>query len=249
MPHFMKKTDKSFLIQLSLGTLLLLTVPISAIVFDWQWTAPSETPTYLYPLFLITETASVPFVLISCMLLSAVVFAYCRLPLKKSIILLAIMGGVILSGQGLKSAVKNTKKAPRPYVLWLQENHNLTTTEQFYAQSRQARARILAEQNLAPHAIPKWQQGHWQNETGYSFPSGHTIFVAAWALMILTLLWRKRAYLLISAVMLWALAIEASRLLLAMHWPGDIILSCLLAGVMVCIARYCWDKWVFATED
>ncbi|MDA4825234.1 phosphatase PAP2 family protein, partial [Enterobacter kobei] len=46
----------------------------------------------------------------------------------------------------------------------------------------------LAEQQ----DIPTFLRKHWQKETGFAFPSGHTMFAASWALLGVGLLWPRR---------------------------------------------------------
>ena len=229
-------------VYLTIATLLLLLPPCVVLMLDWRWLAQPEPYWLLF--YYVTETASMPYGIVTGCLLACVVLLYGHLPLKKALLLFVLMAGVILAGQLIKTTIKSWQQAPRPYVVWLQDKGYIDSANIFYQQPRSQRILFLKQQNLTVH-IPVWLDQHWQSETGYSFPSGHSIFVASWALMIFNLLLRKKAYIFIAMTMLWAMAVELSRLLLGMHWPQDIILSCLFAWLLVFIASQCWNRWVF----
>lgn len=229
---------------LALGTLLLLSIPTIAFALNWHWEPLTQISLYLYPMYLITESGTVPKVFITCFMLTGILLLYFKLPVKKNLTLIVILAASIGAGQIVKSSIKNLAQEPRPYITWLEQNKFIKAAD-FYQLSRQARSDFIAQQNFSSPAIPIWQQNHWARETGYSFPSGHAIFVSQWALMFLLLLWRKKAHLTLTLVMLWALAIEASRLLLGMHWPIDIFISCLFAPFLTYLTSLYWNKWVF----
>ena len=225
-----------------LAALLLLLPPCIALLLNWHW-QPQPKP-YWLAFYYVTETASMPYAIITSFLLTFLVLYRCHLPLKKALLLFAMMASVILFGQLIKTTIKSWQQAPRPYVVWLENTGYVDSVHTFYQQPRSQRALFLKEQALTT-IIPVWLDKHWQSETGYSFPSGHSIFVASWALMIVSLLSRKKAYIFISVIMLWAMAVELSRLLLGMHWPRDVILSCLFAWLLVLIAHFGWNRWIF----
>ena len=43
----------------------------------------------------------------------------------------------------------------------------------------------MKEQLAEEKNIPQYLRSHWQKETGFAFPSGHTMFAASWALLVL----------------------------------------------------------------
>lgn len=67
-------------------------------------------------------------------------------------------------------------------------------------------------------------------ETGFAFPSGHTMFAASWALLGVGLLWPRRRTLTIAILLVWATGVMGSRMLLGMHWPRDLVVATLIRG-------------------
>ena len=229
-------------VRLLLITLLFLILPCGVLISGWHWFA--EPKPYWLVLYYVTETASMPYGILTSGVLAFVVLCYCHLPFKKALLLFVMMIGVILAGQLIKTAIKSWQQEPRPYVVWLEKQGHVASTQMFYQQPRDQRVQFLKQQTLSTK-VPVWLEQHWQAETGYSFPSGHTIFAASWALMIFSLLLRKKAYVFIGTMILWAITMELSRLLLGMHWPRDLILSCFFAWLLVWIAGFFWNRWVF----
>jgi phosphatidylglycerophosphatase B len=73
---------------------------------------------------------------------------------------------------------------------------------------------------------------HWQKETGFAFPSGHTMFAASWALLLGC--WPRRRTVTIVILLVWATGVMGSRLLLGMHWPRDLVVATLISWLLVC---------------
>ncbi len=72
----------------------------------------------------------------------------------------------------------------------------------------------MKEQLAEENNIPQYLRSHWQKETGFAFPSGHTMFAASWALLAVGLLWPRRRTLTIAILLVWATGVMGSRLLL-----------------------------------
>lgn len=106
---------------------------------------------------------------------------------------------------------------------------------QFYALKRKERAKLVHEQLAQAQDIPSFLRKHWQKETGFAFPSGHTMFAASWALLAAGLLWPRRRWGTIAVLLVWATAVMGSRLALGMHWPLDLIVATLIPA--------CWSRW------
>ncbi|MCW2482857.1 phosphatase PAP2 family protein, partial [Candidatus Symbiopectobacterium sp. NZEC135] len=113
----------------------------------------------------------------------------------------------------------------------------------FYSLPRPERARLVAEQLNAQTQIPEWLRAHWQFETGFAFPSGHTLFAATWALLAVGLLWARRHYKTVVVLMVWASGVMGSRLVLGMHWPQDLIAATLMSWVLVVLACTLAQRW------
>lgn len=221
------------------GLLILLTLPCAALLFGWQWDPAHTNPTLLHFFYWASQTASAYTALLFC----AILIWHLKLSPRKSLYLIAILLIITALGLGLKSALKDTLREPRPYVIWLEKN-NFIAPDQFYQLPH--KSLFVSQQDLSQTAVPAWQQQYWSKNTAYSFPSGHSFFAAQWALIMIALLWRQKAYITMTLAMLWALAVLASRLYLGMHWPQDLILSCLMAFALVWVGNIFWNKWVIA---
>lgn len=224
------------------GTLLLLVMPLAVMLSGWRW-QPVEMGWGHKIVFWFTETVTSPWGALTSVILCGW-FLWCmRLSVKSAVILLAIIIPTLLIGQYTKSMVKDYVQEPRPYVTWLGENQGIDQ-RQFYAEKRSQRSEIVREAVRDNNQIPDWLKQHWAFETGFSFPSGHTMFAATWALLGMALLWPRRCYTSVVLLMGWATMVMGSRLLLGMHWPRDLIVSTLISGVLVTLAalmvqRFC----------
>ncbi|VEC77529.1 Phosphatidylglycerophosphatase B [Raoultella ornithinolytica] len=110
--------------------------------------------------------------------------------------------------------------------------------DQFYALKRKERAKLVHEQLAQEQDIPRFLRKHWQKETGFAFPSGHTMFAASWALLGVGLLWPRRRWVTIAALLTWATAVMGSRLALGMHWPQDLLVATLISWLLVTLATW-----------
>lgn len=151
--------------------------------------------------------------------------------------LFAILGGAILTGQGVKSWMKDHVQEPRPFVVWLEKTHHVPV-EEFYNLKRKARGQLVKAQLSAQSDIPAFLRKHWQKETGFAFPSGHTMFAASWALLAVGLLWPRRHTVTIAILVVWASSVMGSRLLLGMHWPRDLVVATLISWLLVTLATW-----------
>jgi phosphatidylglycerophosphatase B len=151
--------------------------------------------------------------------------------------LFAILAAAILIGQGVKSWVKERVQEPRPFVVWLEKTHHVPVDE-FYTLKRKERGHLVKEQLSGQQDIPTFLRKHWQKETGFAFPSGHTMFAASWALLAVGLLWPRRRTLTIVFLLVWATGVMGSRLLLGMHWPRDLVVATLISWLLVTLATW-----------
>ena len=159
--------------------------------------------------------------------------------------LFAILAAAILMGQGVKSWIKDKVQEPRPFVIWLEKTHHIPVDE-FYTLKRAERGNLVKEQLAEEKNIPQYLRSHWQKETGFAFPSGHTMFAASWALLAVGLLWPRRRTLTIAILLVWATGVMGSRLLLGMHWPRDLVVATLISWALVAVATWLAQRNLWA---
>ncbi|WP_130835111.1 phosphatidylglycerophosphatase B [[Erwinia] mediterraneensis] len=225
------------------GALLLLITPTAFWLSGWQWQPDDSPGPVLKFFFIMTETVTRPWGIITSVLLSGWVLWCLRFRLKPAILLLIIMNGAILTGQYTKSWIKEQVQESRPYVLWLEQHHGINQ-QAFYQLERQQRSEQVAMLLAGDTQLPDWLKQHWAFETGYAFPSGHTLFAASWALLAIGLLWSRRHVKTVVILFIWAALVMESRLLLGMHWPQDLAVATLIAWLLVTVAislaqRFC----------
>lgn len=108
----------------TIGAALLLIMPMIIWMSGWQW-QPEYNGLWLRVLFWITETVTSPWGILTSIVLS-LWFLWClRFRLKPALGLLVIMAITVLIGQGIKSAIKEWVQESRPYVVWLEQNHQV----------------------------------------------------------------------------------------------------------------------------
>ncbi|MBI0038114.1 MULTISPECIES: phosphatase PAP2 family protein [Gilliamella] len=227
--------------------ILFLIIPLSVITVNWQWQPTSINNTSKY-LFWVTETASFPWAIITSGLFFLLFYLKLVNKNKKTLLLLwLVLVSAMLGGQIIKSIIKQQTAEARPYVIWLDKEFNLNQ-QQFYSQARAERKANIEKLLANSTIIPRWLSNHWQNETGYAFPSGHTLFAVTWALLAIILLSFKRHFFIVSIITIWSLLIETSRLLLGMHSAYDLILGILLAWLISLICCFYVKKWHIVME-
>ena len=227
--------------------ILFLIIPLSVITVNWQWQPTSINNISKY-LFWVTETASIPWAIITSGLFFLLFYLKLVNKNKKTLLLLwLVLVSAMLGGQVVKSIIKQQTAESRPYVIWLDKEFNLDE-KQFYSQTRAERKANIEKLLANSTIIPAWLSNHWQNETGYAFPSGHTLFAVTWALLAITLLSFKRHFFIVSIITIWSLLIETSRLLLGMHSAYDLILGILLAWLISLICCFYVKKWHIVME-
>ncbi|OOF40793.1 phosphatidylglycerophosphatase [Rodentibacter rarus] len=221
--------------RLSLYTLLLCLVPFFMWVFSYQWHGNAQLVEADYWLYLLTETGSVPYALITCGVF-ALMFRFLFKSRKQWILGVAVMAFSVVATQAVKTGLKAVFKEPRPFTVYLAEQTN-RTPENFYANDRTQRAVIAKDFYSTQPDTPAWLVKHYEDETGYSFPSGHTIFAATWLMLAVgfTQLLGHRSWqakLLVGSMALWSLLMLISRVRLGMHYPIDLLVATLFAWLI-----------------
>ncbi|WP_392565551.1 phosphatase PAP2 family protein [Utexia brackfieldae] len=148
----------------------------------------------------------------------------------------------VLIGQGIKSIVKNYTSEPRPYVTQLEKSLPVDSGK-FYVVTDSERAQMIDQYVQKTAEIPSWLESHWQAETGYSFPSGHTLFASSWVFLVVLFIGFKRHSVITTAVVGWGVVVETSRLALGMHYPADLIASNIFGCFIALLAYFCAKRW------
>ena len=79
-------------------------------------------------------------------------------------------------------------------------------------------------------------------ESGYSFPSGHTIAAVAFYGLLAVWLWRQQYHGWAIVAGVWVVAIGISRVYLGAHYPSDVLASWAIGGLwlLAIVALYNW---------
>ena len=182
-------------------------------------------------------------------------------------VLCAVFISIVLAGCGAwlnENIVKETFKYPRPNIQYLAgEGGNGPlgmTAREFYQgpdkdkRTKLQRSKILQQvlnQQMVPVTLSADVQEHWINETGYSFPSGHSfasLFFASFFLALgLSYLsgWKKYVFYLLLP---WALVVCYSRLVLRVHTPLDITVGA-LEGLLLGIIGFLLFRFIMKNLD
>lgn len=149
---------------------------------------------------------------------------------------ITVIGAIVLfAGGGAmlnEHKIKPMFEVPRPNIEWLagqpgaaEFDFNANT---FYARrSSSDRARFMQRAiNASSDPISRVVRAHWLSETGYSFPSGHafaSFFVTTFLLFFSTSFVATRRQLLFYLLLPWAVLVSASRVMLHVHTPFDVV--------------------------
>ncbi|MGF1760465.1 phosphatase PAP2 family protein [Photobacterium sagamiensis] len=180
---------------------------------------------------LLTDSAGNPYFLITTGLL-------CLIPLflkypKGKLIRLWIQFGILLALSFVaKTGLKHITEIPRPYSYELQSLGLVDSVQNFY-QLDDTNKEAVVEQ--AADNVSHWRIRHWQGETNYSMPSGHTIFAAVCVVFWGGFFLRRKQLLPAFIIILWATGVGTSRIWLGMHWPSDLLVSITCAGILYCL--------------
>lgn len=179
---------------------------------------------------LLTKSAGNPGFLITVALLSMIPLAM-KLPARTILRLYMQFAILLILSFAAKTILKNLTEVPRPYTYQLQSLGIVHSATDFYLLSNADKESAVeaAEANVSP-----WRTLHWQGETNYSFPSGHTIFAGACVVFWGGFFLQRRRYMPSLLIILWATGVGISRIWLGMHWPTDLLASIACAGILYC---------------
>ncbi|MEI8609152.1 hypothetical protein P4S70_09055 [Enterovibrio sp. Hal110] len=68
--------------------------------------------------------------------------------------------------------LKSVTQEARPYTYVLQDLGAVDSADGFYSLSSAQRVKAI---DTVKGSVSEWRLPHWEGETNYSFPSGHTI--------------------------------------------------------------------------
>lgn len=130
------------------------------------------------------------------------------------------LGVILVIGFAAKTGLKQMTESPRPYTEVLAHELLIPQPEHFYNLTTEQQTQVLIK---VAEKVSPWRIQHWQGETDYSFPSGHTVFVAICLVFFGNILLQRKQYALSAVLLVWALTVAYSRLWLGMHRPVDLI--------------------------
>ncbi|MCQ1058953.1 phosphatase PAP2 family protein [Photobacterium sp. DNB23_23_1] len=217
--------------------LLLMTTLLSAVlVFYSQADLNGPVSDFSGMLFsLLTHSAGNPGFLVTVGLFMMIPVIM-KLP-RKTLIKLGTQFALLLALSFIaKTVMKHITEVPRPYTHQLQALDIVETPDAFYTLSHIEKDEAVKQ---ASESVSHWRITHWQGETNYSLPSGHTIFaavcVAFWGGFFL----RRRQFIPVGIIITWAVSVGISRIWLGMHWPTDLLASIFGAACLyLCIPEW-----------
>jgi phosphatidylglycerophosphatase B len=167
-------------------------------------------------------------------------------------LLLFALGGMSFANEYF---IKPLMAVPRPNIVALADLGVLgVSADEFYALGdKPERSAFLAERigDARTPALADEVREHWLIETGYSFPSGHSLAAMTFAAFFLTLaisyLDERRRRLVFLLLPVWALAVIASRPLLRVHSALDIGVGA-VEGLVIGLASVMLARWVIERD-
>ncbi|MDR9829708.1 phosphatase PAP2 family protein [Vibrio sp. FNV 38] len=139
------------------------------------------------------------------------------------------LGVILLIGFASKTALKELTESPRPYTEYLSQASIVDAAERFYHLSTSQRVEAIEQ---VSKQVSSWRILHWQGEKDYSFPSGHTIFVAICMAFYGGIFLQFRRWGSLTLLLVWAGGVSFSRLWIGMHRPEDLFASTAFVAVV-----------------
>ena len=152
-----------------------------------------------------------------------------------------------------ESIIKEYVKLPRPYALFLKSNYNFQMDKFYLLEEKEARRAYLnkfikgLEKNKIQYKSKEIDPeviNHWLVETGFSFPSGHTVnsflmaFIIGYVILFIYQDYRRKIWFV--APYIWAVSVALSRIAVGAHSTTDIVLGAFMGtffGVVIISTR------------
>lgn len=138
------------------------------------------------------------------------------------------LGIILVIGFAAKTGLKHFTESPRPYTEVLTHQLLIPKPSHFYQLTASKQDQLIEQVSTQ---VSPWRTQHWLGETDYSFPSGHTMFVAICLVCFGGLLVEHKRYGLAGILLLWGVCVAYSRLWLGMHRPIDLVGSVLFIAL------------------
>ncbi|AUI88660.1 phospholipid phosphatase [Vibrio azureus] len=231
------KTKLYGLLMLALFTLTIIF--LSLLIPDYDLTSQVSRTTG-QTIALLTDSAGSHGFLLT---LIALLIALSRMHSTKALWMkqLPTLGLLLIIGFAGKTGLKLITESPRPYTELLAAEQLIEQPQSFYQLSTNQQSDIITRISIN---VSEWRTQHWQGEKDYSFPSGHTIFVAICLVFFGGLFLQAGSYLSAAVLLLWATGVAFSRLWLGMHRVEDLI-----GSVAFVAALYCLIPLVYLTKN
>nr|WP_255199310.1 phosphatase PAP2 family protein [Vibrio sp. JPW-9-11-11] len=184
---------------------------------------------------LMTDSAGSQGFVISLALLIAVTWRMVGTRLRL-VSLMAQLGLLLVVGFAAKTGLKQMTESPRPYTELLTQQLLIPQPSHFYKLNKQQQAQVIEQISTR---VSLWRTHHWQGETDYSFPSGHTIFASICLAIFGSLFIEYKRFGLAAMLVGWALMVAYSRLWSGMHRPADLIGSIVFVGLVYLVVPNC----------
>ena len=225
---------------------ILIIIPALLYAFSVQLFPRIELDTFIAQAwFAITSSGTVPYGIVTgLVLLIACYYALTRQQFMPLLLTVSLSMAATLS---LNHVLKPFFSEPRPYAVLMQQEGLLNLNDFYQASAAEKKTKMTTGLSLLATARPELTlsdsiEQHWQHETGYAFPSGHTLFAVTLALSMGFYLLMAGQTLFPLMLFSWAISMGFSRMLLGMHSPADVLASSCIGGLMSFASIYLIHK-------
>jgi phosphatidylglycerophosphatase B len=151
-----------------------------------------------------------------------------RTLLRSAVFLFLMIGGFAFINEHL---TKKATKVIRPSLLYIAgRTDGDFTPQQLYSKSVDDRTAVvmaaIAKHRTDFHHVDQYVLNHWSDETGYSFPSGHTFNAFLLATIVSFSLYHSRSKRVVNFYLIppvWSMAVGISRVALGAHSWVDVV--------------------------